>query len=260
MSTARPTVSNLDTTPRRWKAVDRPALFPPAPLGNPNVAHFELVAINSKTATVRNHFITGELAYDVADVRVMDPAPWLANDGTRTAERVTGATWEPRTLASLRAAGIALGVDARSPYDTGERAQPSPWSTLRRHELPYLTGAQLAEELDRFGRVDFDGDDGTTFATVHADRQADGSYVVEVYAHDSEGVTVRETSEDANATMRAALTAWREAEAAYVAACEEEEETGREKDADAYYSRDDAAVEFANVAADWIAARLGVTS
>lgn len=249
-------MSNIETTPRRWKAADRPAIFPPTPHGNPIAAHFELVAINSKTATVRNRFVSGELAYNATDVRVMDPAPWLAEDGTRTPEATPGATWEPRALAALRAAGIALGVDARSPYDTGERAQPNPWITLRRHVLHYLTGAQLAEELDRFGRVDFDNDASETVATVYVERTAEGAHRVRVFAHDSDALVIEDNA-DAHADMREALAIWREAEAAYAAACEEEEATGREKDHDAYQYRDDAAVEFADVAAAWIERRLG---
>jgi ferric-dicitrate binding protein FerR (iron transport regulator) len=76
----------------------------------------------------------------------------------------------------------------------------------------------------------------------------------------AEPLTVRETSEDANADMRKALQAWREAEADFAAACEREEETGLEVPADAYYARDDAAVTFAEFAAEWIARRLRVSA
>jgi len=267
VNTARPIMAPIDTTPRRWKAEERPALLPPTDAAaSNNFRDWELVAVNSKTATVRNHWIVGELAYPVADVRVMDPLPWLITEGQDAGHRlavrpaVTPATWEPRTLTALRAAGIPLGVDLGSPLDTGERADPKVWSHLRAHELRHLTGNTLTEERYRFGRVDFDDDASQTVATVHGDRQADGSYIFEVYAHDAESVTVRETAEDAHPAMRAALEAWREAEAAYAAACAEEERTGREKEPAAYYARDDAAVEFANVAAAWIAARLGVSA
>lgn len=153
-----------------------------------------------------------------------------------------------------------MNASDRTPYDTGARAEPALWVGKIGGEWRAGTGGNRPAEPGDFGRVDFDSDNGDTIATVYGDRQEDGSHILTVYAHDSEGVTVRETAEDANVEMREALRAWREAEAAFAAACAEEEETGREVPADAYYARDDAAVTFADAAADWIAARLGVTS
>lgn len=54
-----------------------------------------------------------------------------------------------------------------TPYDTGARLQPMPWHTQPLN-LPD------PKELDRYGRVDFDTDEGSTVATVYAERTDDG--------------------------------------------------------------------------------------
>ncbi|MEV5068905.1 hypothetical protein MRBLMI12_000461 [Microbacterium sp. LMI12-1-1.1] len=259
------------TTPtkaRRWKAADRPALFPPVGSGALPASGWELCAINSKTATFRHTHLVGELADSADAVRVMDPAPWVITEGEKEGERLPWETdpsggdtpptvWEPRTLAQLRAAGVLIGADQRSPFDTGQRAEPREWSHATMHAISRMVGREVAEELDRFGRVDFEDDAGSTVAIVHAGNTGNG-WTVDVYDFMGDGLTVRETSEDGHPDMRAALTTYRAEMKAYAAACDAEEESGLEKDAESYYARDDAAVAFAEVAAAWIAARLGI--
>jgi hypothetical protein len=175
---------------RRWKAADRPAVFTPGNHFNRyDAAYWELVAINSKTATVRNRFIVGELGYRPDEVRVMDPAPWVITSGEDAGERLAEephalqASWEPRTLAQLRADGVRLGVDAFNPYDSGHRAEPKAWSHVSGGELAQLVGPSVDEAIDRFGRVDFEGDDGTSILTVWVERNDDGTHTLRGYSH-----------------------------------------------------------------------------
>lgn len=49
-----------------------------------------------------------------------------------------------------------------TPYDTGVRLEPKPW-----HVQPLLLPA--TEEADRYGRVDFDTDEGSTALTVYVE-------------------------------------------------------------------------------------------
>lgn len=67
-----------------------------------------------------------------------------------------------------------------SPYDTGKRAEPTPW--------PHSTGAAVAEMApiaremaeDLFGKVDFEDDSSDHIATVWFEKNADGHYVLHV--------------------------------------------------------------------------------
>lgn len=54
-----------------------------------------------------------------------------------------------------------------TPYDTGDRAEPTVWG---------LDGG----DRDRYGRVDFDDDEGSTVATIYLERNSDGDYVVHI--------------------------------------------------------------------------------
>lgn len=101
-----------------------------------------------------------------------------------------------------------------------------------------------------------DADGGQTFATVHADRQPDGSYVMEVYAHDSEGVTVRETSEDANPDLRAAVEAFQIATTRAANLSADAEDADDMLNAEGIH--EDACRTFAPLAARFLAERLGV--
>jgi hypothetical protein len=60
-----------------------------------------------------------------------------------------------------------------TPYDTGDRLEPRLWVTPSQ--------ATPATDPDRFGRVDFDDDEGTTRATVWIEREPAGGYRLNVY-------------------------------------------------------------------------------
>lgn len=143
----------------------------------------------------------------------------------------------------------------RTPYDTGSRAQPLAW--VRNAGGEWIAGSeyQRPAEPDDFGRVDFDGDDGSTLATVYAERTTSGGYVLDVYAHD-DAVIVRESNDDAHAGILAALTAYTLATEAAVNLSADAEDADDLMRAD--YDIEKAAREFAPHAARWIAARLGV--
>src|SRR5262245_42107357 len=72
-----------------------------------------------------------------------------------------------------------MNMQQLNPYDTGEIAEPSIWQHGRK-------------EYDRYGRVDFDGDDGSTLATVYLHRNGDGEYVLDIYAHHDDVRVARE--------------------------------------------------------------------
>ena len=120
-----------------------------------------------------------------------------------------------------------------------------------------MLGHVVTIEARAVGGGYFSGEPGPSPWYVDAER--DSEYAGTPVTVATNAANTASPDPDADASIREALATWREAEAAYAAACEEEEETGREKEPDAYYARDDAAVEFATVAAAWIAARLGVS-
>lgn len=53
-----------------------------------------------------------------------------------------------------------------TPYDTGERLEPRPWST--------------DGDPDRYGRVDFDDDEAATVLSVRVGKLASGAYALSV--------------------------------------------------------------------------------
>lgn len=59
-----------------------------------------------------------------------------------------------------------------TPYDTGARLQPKPWHTQPAN-LPD------PEEVDRYGRVDFDNDEGRTVLSAYVENTAAG-YVLHI--------------------------------------------------------------------------------
>jgi hypothetical protein len=77
-----------------------------------------------------------------------------------------------------------MNTSNRTPYDTGERAEPLIWVGRRGDEWRAGTGGTRAAEPDDFGRVDFDDDTKNTIGTVHGVRNADGTYTLHVYLHD----------------------------------------------------------------------------
>lgn len=69
-------------------------------------------------------------------------------------------------------------MSKRTPYDTGKRSEPKPWHVQPRN-LPD------PEELDRYGKVDFEDDAGGTLATLYIEKDDDGSWVLRGYAWES---------------------------------------------------------------------------
>lgn len=61
---------------------------------------------------------------------------------------------------------MAEATPELTPYDTGERLQPCRWHIQPRN-LPD------PEERDRYGRVDFDNDEGATMVSVHVSKDTD---------------------------------------------------------------------------------------
>lgn len=69
-----------------------------------------------------------------------------------------------------------------TPYDTGARLQPMPWHT-QPSNLPD------DDEADRYGRVDFDNDEGATVLTAYMEPDGNGGYTLHLDA-DEAAVTV----------------------------------------------------------------------
>lgn len=72
-----------------------------------------------------------------------------------------------------------------TPYDKGTRLQPMPWHVQPRN-LPD------PEEADRYGKVDFDDDEGSTVATLWIERQEDNTYVLKGYSNNIMTIEVEE--------------------------------------------------------------------
>lgn len=62
---------------------------------------------------------------------------------------------------------------ARTPYDTGNRLEPRPWTAPHR------------ESEDDYGKVDFDAEDSFTVATLWIEKGDDGVYVLKGYINES---------------------------------------------------------------------------
>ncbi|UVG35430.1 hypothetical protein SEA_ZAGIE_77 [Microbacterium phage Zagie] len=69
---------------------------------------------------------------------------------------------------------------ALTPYDRGVRGEPKVWPHVTRSELAILAPIALELEEDRFGRVDFDDDEGATMLNVRVEREADGRVFLHV--------------------------------------------------------------------------------
>lgn len=68
-----------------------------------------------------------------------------------------------------------------SPYDTGKRYEPNPWALPpSRADLEEMPPMALALEEARFGKVDFDDENGDTGFTVWVERNERGIPVVHV--------------------------------------------------------------------------------
>lgn len=77
-----------------------------------------------------------------------------------------------------------MNASPRTPYDTGERAEPKMWVGRRDGEWRAGSALDRPAEFDDFGRVDFDDDSSQTFGTVHGVRGEDGTFTLHVFLHD----------------------------------------------------------------------------
>lgn len=69
---------------------------------------------------------------------------------------------------------------ALTPYDRGVRGEPKVWPHATRKDLESMSPIELEIEENRFGRVDFDDDEGATLLNVHVQREADGRIFLHV--------------------------------------------------------------------------------
>ena len=74
------------------------------------------------------------------------------------------------------AAIMAMRRKDLTPYDTGRRAEPRLWVTAERGD---------PRSTDDYGKVDFDGEEDFTIATLYMEREADGSYTLKGYANEA---------------------------------------------------------------------------
>lgn len=110
-----------------------------------------LCSINSKTAYFRSPYVVGEMACEVEKVEIIKHA-----DGTPVLETER---WPLLT-----------------PYDTGQRLEPSVWVTPDRRRPE-------EHEPDRYGRVDFNNDENATDVTVWVERSESGGTVINIDGH-----------------------------------------------------------------------------
>lgn len=90
-----------------------------------------------------------------------------------------------------------------TPYDKGARLEPKPWHVQPRN-LP-----DRFEEA-RYGKVDFDDDEGATRLTAHVARNEDEAYTLYAYVHDAEPPTVKMTVDGQEALLIQPSAALRE--------------------------------------------------
>lgn len=68
--------------------------------------------------------------------------------------------------------------NALTPYDTGRRGEPVPWTHAR--SLDGFPPIASEKEEDRFGKVDFTDDASETLVTVWVERNDAGEHVVHI--------------------------------------------------------------------------------
>lgn len=71
-------------------------------------------------------------------------------------------------------------IDTLTPYDTGARGEPKPWTHNSRTELANMAPLGRALEEDRFGKVDFTDDESTAVCTVWLEHNEHGQDVLHV--------------------------------------------------------------------------------
>lgn len=70
---------------------------------------------------------------------------------------------------------------ALTPYDRGVRAEPKIWPHATRSDLSIMAPIALEMEENRFGRVDFDDDEGATLLNAYVQRETDGRIFLHVH-------------------------------------------------------------------------------
>lgn len=82
-----------------------------------------------------------------------------------------------------------------TPYDTGSRLEPKPWQVQPRNLL------QDPAEAHRYGKVDFDDDEGATRLTAHVARNQGEGYTLYAHVHDEEAPAVKLTVDGQEALL-----------------------------------------------------------
>lgn len=82
-----------------------------------------------------------------------------------------------------------------TPYDTGVRLEPHPWHVQPRNL------EQDPAEAARYGKVDFDNEEGTTFITSYVERNEDKSYTLHTNVHSDDPVVVNLTADGQEALL-----------------------------------------------------------
>lgn len=85
-------------------------------------------------------------------------------------------------------------TDYLSPYDTGQRAEPRVWPLLYVDQDVAPIEREMTE--DRYGRVDFDDENGDSLFTVWVDRNEQGARVVHIQQLSQTPVAIRIHGED----------------------------------------------------------------
>ncbi|AYB70192.1 hypothetical protein SEA_ONEIAGILLIAN_82 [Microbacterium phage OneinaGillian] len=67
-----------------------------------------------------------------------------------------------------------------SPYDTGKRAEPRPWTLSTKAAIAEMGPISRQFSEADFGKVDFENDSSEHVATVWFERGDDGAYVMHV--------------------------------------------------------------------------------
>lgn len=91
-----------------------------------------------------------------------------------------------------------------TPYDTGARLEPKPWPVATPTALDQISLDEigLADELDRFGNVDFENDESATLVTIHVSKNPDGTHTVHVIPMtDEDEISVEFHGETVNGTL-----------------------------------------------------------
>ena len=86
-------------------------------------------------------------------------------------------------------------ADYLTPYDTGQRAEPRVWTNAG-DSLDQFGPIARGMEEDRYGRVDFDDENGDSLFTVWVDRNEQGARVVHIQQLSQTPVAIRIHGED----------------------------------------------------------------